>query len=77
MPILVISSFRHLAHQHNFWNRSAFLKKHQIPSRSLKESFSGNSVKISDCRHLVDLRPCSAAGHLDTAKKKTFEQTSN
>ena len=42
--------FRHLAHKHNFWNRSTFLKKHQILSRSPKESFSGNSVKISDCR---------------------------
>ena len=34
----------------NFWNRSAFLKKQQMPSRSLKEPVSGNSVKISDCR---------------------------
>ena len=42
--------FRHLANEHNFWNRSTFLKKHQIPSRSLKESFRGNSRKISDCR---------------------------
>ena len=33
-----------------FWNRSAFLRKHQIPSRSLKESFSGNSLEISECR---------------------------
>ena len=44
------SVIRHLANQHNFWNRSAFLKKHQIPSRSSKEPFSGNSVKICDCR---------------------------
>ena len=42
--------FRHLANEHNFWNRSTFLKKHLISSRSFKESFSGNSVKISDCR---------------------------
>ena len=42
--------FRHLANQHNCWSRFAFLKKHQIPSRSSEESFSGNSVKISDCR---------------------------
>ena len=42
--------FRHLANEHNFWNCFTFLKKHQISSRSLKESFSGNSVKISDCR---------------------------
>ena len=41
--------FRHFAHKHNFWNRSIFLKKHQILSSRLKESFSGNSVKISDC----------------------------
>ena len=48
-------SFRHLAHQPKFWNRSAFLQKHQILLGSLKESFSVNSMKISD------------AGHLDTA----------
>ena len=41
---------RHLAKQHNFCNRSTFLKKHQILSRSLKESFSGNSIQIYDCR---------------------------
>ena len=59
--------FRHLANEHNFWNRSTFLKKHQISSRSLKEYFSGNSVKISDSQQLGHLRPCPAAGHLDTA----------
>ena len=37
---------------------STFLKKHQTLSRRLKESFSGNSVKISDCR--------AAAGHIAT-----------
>ena len=31
-------------------SQSGPLKKHQIPWRSLKESFRGNSVKISDCR---------------------------
>ena len=41
-------TFRHLANEHNFWNRSIVLKKHQILSRSLKESFSGNFVKISE-----------------------------
>ena len=46
---VIYQLFRHLANEHNFWNRSTFLKKHHIPSRSLKESFSGNSVKISDC----------------------------
>ena len=50
--------FRHLANEQNFWNRSTFLKKHQIQSRRLKESFSGNSVRISDCR--------AAAGHIAT-----------
>ena len=65
--------FRHLGHQHNFWNRSVFLKKYQIPSGSLKESFSGNSVKISDCRTFYSpFRPCPAAGHLDTTFIKTF-----
>ena len=34
-------TFRHLANEHNFWNRSTV-----ILSRSLKESFSGNFVKI-------------------------------
>ena len=43
-------------YEQNFWNRSTFLKKHQILSRRLKESFSGNSVKISDRR--------TAAGHI-------------
>ena len=42
--------FRHLANEHDFWNRFTFLKKHQISLRSLEESFSGNSEKISDCR---------------------------
>ena len=41
-------TFRHLANEHNFWNRSTVLKKHQILSRSLEESFSGNFVKISE-----------------------------
>ena len=42
--------FCHLANKQNFCKRFTFLKKHQISSRSLKESFSGNSVKLSDCR---------------------------
>ena len=42
--------FHHLANERNFRNRSTFLKKHQIPSRSLRESFSGNSLKMSDYR---------------------------
>ena len=50
--------FGHLAKEQNFWNRSTFLKKHQILLRRLKESFSENSVKISDCR--------AAAGHIAT-----------
>ena len=47
-----------LQKEQNFWNHSTFLKKHQILSRRLKESFSGNSVKISDCR--------APAGHTAT-----------
>ena len=61
MPILLPQAwiFRHLhANEQNFWNRSSFLKKHQILSRRLKESFSGNSVKISDYR--------AAGGHIAT-----------
>ena len=41
-------TFRDLANEHNCWNRSTVLRKHQILSRSLKESFSGNFVKISE-----------------------------
>ena len=53
IPILHLSfaqarTFRHLANEHNFLNRSTVLKKHQILSRSLEESFSGNFVKISE-----------------------------
>ena len=51
MPILWYAQarlFRHLANEHNFWNRCSFLKKHPILSKSLKESFSGTSVKTSD-----------------------------
>ena len=45
---LTLISQKKLAGRHNFGNRLTFLKKHQIPSRSLKESFSGNSVIISE-----------------------------
>ena len=58
--------FRRLAHQHNFWSRSAFLKKHRIPSRCLKESISGNSVKISNCRAFSPFKTlpgCRAYSH--------------
>ena len=41
-------TFRHLANEHNCWNRITVLKKHQILSISLKESFSGNFVTISE-----------------------------
>ena len=37
--------FCHLAHEYNFWNRSIFLKKHQILSRSLKESLESKFAK--------------------------------
>ena len=68
---------RHLANKHNFWNRSAFLKKHQIqiPSRSL---FSGNSVKISDCRvfsPFKTLRGCLACTLVIQIRKNQSEQT--
>ena len=33
----------------DFWNRLTFLNNHLILLRGLKEHFSGNSVKISDC----------------------------
>ena len=33
----------------DFWNRLTFLNNHLIFLRGLKEHFSGNSVKISDC----------------------------
>ena len=42
--------FRNLANEHDFWNCFTFLKQHQISSRSLKESFSGNCEKIFECR---------------------------
>ena len=45
--------FRQIENQLIFWNRSIFLTKNLIPSRNLKEHFSGNYVKISDCQHLV------------------------
>ena len=54
----------------NFCKRSTFQEKHQIIPRSLKESFSGNSVKIYDCRaFLIHSRPCPAVGHIGTKKK--------
>ena len=46
--------------------QSAFLKKHRIPSRSLIQSFSGKSAKISDCRAFSPFKTFPAAGHLDT-----------
>ena len=36
--------------QINFWNRFTFLNKHLIFLNSLKESFSGILVNISNCR---------------------------
>ena len=54
--------FRHLANQHNFWSLSTFLKKHQILSRSLTESLSGNSVKISDCREFSPFKTLPGSG---------------
>ena len=69
MPVLWYAQawlLRHLVNEHNFWNRSTFLKKHQIPSRSVKESFSGDSLKISDCwafSPFKTLPSCQAFGH--------------
>ena len=67
-----------LANAHNFWNRSAFLKKHQILSaEKFKESFSGNSVKLSDFRvfsSFETLPGCQAYSHIEIRNKK-LEQT--
>ena len=52
-----MSSTRHLANEPNCWDRSTFLKKHQIPSRSLKECFSGNPVKSPDYRAFNLFKP--------------------
>ena len=46
----------------NFWNRSTFLKKHERPCKSFKESFRGNSVKISDCRAFSPFKTLPACG---------------
>ena len=43
------------------------LKKHLILSRSLKEAFSENSVKFSDCRAFSLFKTVPAAGHVVTA----------
>jgi len=54
--------FRYLAKEHNFWNLSTFLeKKKNIKEheKSLKESFSGNSVKILDCWALSHINTIS------------------
>ena len=47
------SQIKTLAIEPNCWDRSIFLKKHQIPSRSLKECFSGNPAKSPDCRAFI------------------------
>ena len=61
--------FCHFAVEHNFWSRSNFRKKHQMPLRSLKKPFSGNSSKISDCQAFsLFLRPFSAAEHSERYK---------
>ena len=48
------------------WNCFTFLKKHLSFFIRVKESFSGNSVKISGCQHLVNLSLYLAARHLVT-----------
>ena len=67
-----------LANARNFWNRSTFLKKHQILStEKFKESFSGNSVKLSDFRvfsSFETLPGCLAYSHIEIQNMK-LEQT--
>ena len=56
-------------------NRSAFLKRHQVPSRSLKGSFSGKSVRISDCQAFSPFKTlpgCLAFRHLLNREKYPF-----
>ena len=53
--------FHQLLSQNNFFNRLAFLNKHQILSQGLKKAFSEKFVKISDCQASSYLRPCPAA----------------
>ena len=59
--------FCHIANEHIKVLESLYIsKKHQIPSRSLKESFTGNSVKISDCRAFSPFKTlpgCGAFSH--------------
>ena len=50
------SQIKTLAIEPYCWDRSTFLKKHQIPSRSLKECFSGNPAKSPDCRAFIHSR---------------------
>ena len=45
----------------------------QIPSRSSKESFSGNSVKISDCRAFSLFKTLPGCRGFRHSEKKTFK----
>ena len=49
------SQIKTLAIEPNCWDRSTNIK-HQIPSRSLKECFSGNPGKIPHCRAFIHSR---------------------
>ena len=53
--------------------------KHKIPSRSLKEAFSGNSVKISDCRAFSPFKTlpgCRVFRHSGPKKEHLAEKRS-
>ena len=67
-----VQLFRQLENQHSFWNRSTFLNKHLILSRSSNEPLSGNSVKFLTAGQLVHLRPCPAAGHNYSHSKSRY-----
>ena len=58
-------AFRHLANKQ--FLESLYISKKQRPSKSLKESFSGISSKISDCRAFSPFKTLPGFGHLATA----------
>ena len=67
--------FRQRENQHNFWNCLTLLNKHLILSRSLKKPFSGNYVKISDCRAFSlfkTLPGCRAYSHSEILKYQNW-----
>ena len=63
------SQMKTLAIEPNCWDRSTFLNKHQIPSRSLKGCFSGIPGKSPDCRAFINSRfTFNTRDHLTGAK---------